>query len=66
MNKNLYNFSPKKTLLNFRCDWGVFPKYGDSSVCYATDKKRARLVSISLNRFMNSDEGKKWIEKNMS
>jgi hypothetical protein len=62
--KPRYNFMPKKPMLFFTCEWGVYPKANNTSVCYTTDKKRARLVSIALNRFLNSDEGKKWLDKN--
>jgi hypothetical protein len=53
-------------MIKFTCDWGVFPAKNGTSVCYTTDKKRARLISIALNRFLNSDEGKKWLKKNMT
>ena len=59
--KQLYR--PGKPQLRFTCDWAVYPEGGNTSLCYCTDIKRARLISIALNRFVNSVEGRKWIEK---
>jgi len=59
-----YKYAPAKHLLQFQCPWAVYPIGGTSSLCYATNKFYARLISLSLNRFMNSDEGKEWIAKN--
>jgi hypothetical protein len=61
-----FNFMPKKPMLQFNCPWGVYGKNKDTSVCYTTDKMRARLISIALNRFMNSEEGTKWIEEHIT
>lgn len=50
--------------VQFTCDYAVFSGKSNSSICYVTDKTRGRLVSIALNRFLNSPEGEKWLEKN--
>ena len=66
--KKKYKFIPVKPKFNFKTDWGVYQvkngSAGNSSMCYTTSKDRARLISIALNRFLNSDEGVKWLEIN--
>jgi len=46
--------------LQFECKWAVYPKGGESSICYCTDKKRAELVAKALKAFGDvSTEGNK-------
>jgi hypothetical protein len=59
-------YVPRKHALQFRCEWAVYPVGGDSSVCYVTDKMRARLVSLALTRFLNTTEGDEWLKRNAS
>jgi hypothetical protein len=62
--KKKFNFMPKKPGLIFQCYWGVYPKthVSGTSVCYTTGKVQAALISVALNRFLNSPEGEKWLE----
>ena len=39
------------THLLFTCKFGVYPKNGNNSVCYCTDKTRASLITNALNCF---------------
>ena len=68
MKHRKYKFVPAKPDFFFECKYGVFQvrqhKAGGTSICYTTSKDGARLVSVALNRFLNSDEGRKWLEDN--
>lgn len=55
-----------KPTLFFSCEYGVYRKNGDSSLCYTTDKKRAELIKRAMTCYQNSmsaDEFDKVIEE---
>lgn len=61
--KRKWRFLPGKKGFNFQTDWAVYPVKNDRSLCYTTGKIQARLIALALTRFMNSDEGRKWWQK---
>ncbi len=44
-----FEYAP--TEAQFRCEFAVYPKDGHSSLCYVTDKNRARLIVSALRVF---------------
>ena len=54
-----------KSMLNFHCEWAVYPKGGDSSICYCTDKFRASMIATALTSWWKSKDGQKWLATNM-
>jgi len=48
-NFEIQDIEPTRIL--FTCKFGVYPKNGNNSVCYCTDKTRASLITTALNCF---------------
>ena len=44
-------FEVAKPDLQFKCDWAVYQKNGQGSICYCTDEARANLVAAALNAY---------------
>jgi hypothetical protein len=47
---NTSQFEVGKHDLQFQCDWAVFPKNSNSSLCYTTSKERAEFITNTLNQ----------------
>jgi len=57
-------FEASEVYMNFRCDWGVYPKGSNSSICYCTDKLRATMVATALTFWWSSADGQRWLSRN--
>ena len=58
-------FEPEKSILNFHCDWAVYPKGGQASICYCTNQERAEMIATALTSWWKSEEGQRWLAKNL-
>jgi len=47
---NCKSFEVGKHDLQFKCEWAVYKKGGESSVCYCTSKEIAQIIADALNR----------------
>ena len=43
-------FEVGKHDLQFKCEWAVYKKGGDSSICYCTSEERAQIIADALNK----------------
>ena len=49
---------------NFKCNYGVFTKGGESSMCYVTSEIRGKFIAAALEAFFESGKAEEWIKEN--
>lgn len=57
-------FEVGKHDLQCECDWAVFPKGSESSICYVTSEERARFIVAALTHFKTSGEMDEFFKQN--
>ena len=58
-------FVIRKPYFFFTCEYGVYPKKSDASICYCTEKIRAEMVATALTDWWASRKGQKWLKNNV-
>lgn len=60
-NPDFEGFETVPTVLQFRCEYAVYCKGNDSSMCYVTSQERGDFMVAALDAFVKSGEAEKWL-----